>query len=180
MQRILIDSPRISVFNANGMEKTEAGWSLARVPAAWRARFPEATASRAMQVGGVEIRFRTDSRRIGLEGTFRTQAGDPMVVDLYYGRNWVGTKLTEDLGRERTFLLWEGASPGTEDAWRVMFHPCSTVDLRYVLVEEGATTESVPALCDGPRILVHGGFDHAWNAGFPTRADVCGAVGLSP
>ena len=156
MQRIPIDDRSLSIFNADGMERTEAGWSLARVPAPWRARFPEATASRAMQAGGVEVRFRTDAGKIGVEGTFQTQAGDPMVVDLYYGWNWVGTQVTAELGRSVALPLWQGASPGTDAPWRVLFHPRSTVELQHVVVEDRARVEPAPRWGNGPSVLLHG------------------------
>jgi len=147
----------LTYHNAAELVEGRQGVTPQRVPQAWRARFPEHTASRAQHAAGVELRFRAATRYIALDLQAASDFGAIMPLALYHGYRNVGlVTLPAPSYEGRVVLLNQPDAIG--DAllapWRILcpYNAVTTLKTLY-LFDEAAL---LPA--DGRRVrwLAHG------------------------
>lgn len=143
--------------NVAEFEETPEGLLLHRVPAAWRQRFPEATAFRATQAGGVELRFCSDTRYIALDLHAENHVGYTAAIALYHGYRNVGLfSLTTPIHDGRVVLLdREETFEGVLDApWRMLLPYGARTALRSLYLSNDIGFKPVAAR--PVRWLAHG------------------------
>ena len=151
----------ITYHNVAEIEPEPAGLTLQRVPAVWRARWPEQTAFRATQAGGVELRFYARTHHVGLELTAETQMGYTAALALYHGRRNVGlaTLTTPRFDGVVTLIERDDDFDGmAEQPWRILCPYGARTTVCALHLSEGVALLPLPTLA-APRPvrwLAHG------------------------
>jgi len=158
MQRIDLTAPDAPVtwVNVVEFERSRRGISPQRVHASARATFAEATAFRAPQAAGVEIRFSARTNQVAFELTSINSIGLGAGLTLYHGKRLVGLQRLPSQFKGRVTLYAVEAAPAGEPAgdWRILLPYGSRVFLKALYVDEGCAV--TPGHRRGTRWLAHG------------------------
>jgi lysophospholipase L1-like esterase len=158
MQRIDLTQPDAPVtwLNVAETERSRRGLALMRVPRLWRDCFPEATAFRATQAAGVELRFQTTTAHIEIELATVNHIGSHAMLGLYYGYRalaLVSLPLTYS-GKVPLFAAEAPFDPELAGPWRILLPLGAHTLVRALYLSDDAKPE--PAAPRPLRWLAHG------------------------
>lgn len=157
---VLTDDSSLPIrwHNVDEIERTRQGLTLYRIARPWRERFPEATAFRSTQAGGVELRFCADTRYVAVDVQLDTQMGYNAAIALYHGcRNASLVTLPPGAFRGRVVLMDRDQEivDAVEKPWRILCPYGSTTTLKALCLSDDA--QLLPLGAPRPvRWLAHG------------------------
>jgi len=158
MQRIDLTAPDAPVtwVNVVEFEHSRRGISPQRVHVAARDTFGEATAFRAPQAAGVEMRFSARTNQVSLELTSINSIGLGGGLALYHGKRLVGLQRLPSRFKGRVMLYAVEAAPAGDPAgdWRILLPYGARVFLKALYVDDGITVR--PGARRKVRWLAHG------------------------
>ena len=149
--------PPIAYHNAAEIVAVPQGLRLYRVPQSWRIRFPQATATRATQAAGIELRFCAATRYVALDLEADNALVHRPALALYHGTRAVGlVSLSSPHFCGRVVLLDRDADIIDVKAapWRIIlpYGALTTVSALYLSDD----AEVLPAARRPVRWLAHG------------------------
>jgi len=158
MQRIDLTAPDAPVtwVNVVEFEHSRRGISPQRVHAAARETFSEATAFRAPQAAGVEIRFSARTNQVLLELTSINTIGLGGGLALYHGKRLVGLQRLPSQFRGRVTLYAVEAAPAGDlpGDWRILLPFGARVFVKALYLDDGCAVS--PGSSRKVRWLAHG------------------------
>jgi len=167
---------RLQWINVADWESRSDGWQPVRVPKAWRDKWPQRTAGRALSTGGVALRVKTDSKHIVLRLTFidtpealgntpesRWEIGRPPYFDVYRDGKYLQSVPAKIVFYQQEVRLLESntsesAGAAQEAEYSILFphyYRNAEVSLAGVGVDENARLDA-PAPNRLPVVMFHG------------------------
>jgi len=143
--------------NVDEIEPTPWGLTLYRIARPWRERFPERTAFRSTQAGGVELRFRANTRYVALDVQLDTQMGYNAALALYHGYRNASVVTLPARFKGRVVLMDRDQDilDANDLPWRILFPYGSATTVKTLYLSDGA--ELLPMGEPRPvRWLAHG------------------------
>jgi len=159
MHRVLL-SPKGQPITYHNVQETAAdrhGLTFYRVPKAWLPRFPEVTASRAIQAAGVELRFYAATRHISLDVRIENYPGYSAAFALYHGYRNAGLATLPVPRYSGKVLLMdrqEDIDGVLDEPWRIICPYGALTTIKTLYLSDSA--ELLPADGRTVRWLAHG------------------------
>ncbi|CAN5739879.1 SGNH/GDSL hydrolase family protein [soil metagenome] len=190
MQDVELQDGPVAFVGALDVERSATGWQPRRLPAWTRPQIPDLFMEAMVQMpSGVRVRFSTDATAIELDvmlTLIRQLPKDlaPAWFDLVVDGDLAGQQPTTEghvinlssldpgdisfAAGEPTTIRFEGLAPGSKVV-EVWLPQASSVEVRAVRVDDGATVAAAPA--SAARRWVHHGssISHCMEAASPTR-----------
>jgi lysophospholipase L1-like esterase len=162
-------------INVADWEKTTDGLQPVRVPKAWRDKWPQRTATRALSTGGVAFRVKTDSKHIVIRLTFidtpetlgatpesRWEITRPPYFDVYRDGKYLNSVLAKIAFYQQDVKVVDRSSDtapvGQESDFLVLFphyYRNAEVSVTAIGLDENARMDS-PSPNQLPVVLFHG------------------------
>jgi lysophospholipase L1-like esterase len=172
LQWIRPNDPRLRWINVADWEQSVGGSQPVRVPEVWRAKFPPATASRALSAAGMAVRFRTDSQkvilrfrfidapeRLGITPEMAWELSRPPYFDVYRDGKFLANVPGKIHFYQQDLVLFDGSGePPRESEFTILlphYYRNAEIMINAIGVQDHAQILA-PAPDRRPMVLFHG------------------------